>query len=199
MNRAWYLVLRIFLFSCEKIADNGNKFHHQKLMISFPKEIYDFKRIEIIKFDKSGLDISAGYFFRDKNEGNVSATIYVYPAPKLTSFGSPQNVIDRARKKLTNDHFLLVKKSIEQQYPTYAVVDEKETFENFRGKMRYCKTTKYDDKSRVVAKGQKNQYSMVELCSVDEWLIKFRVTYQSNKMGGKVDSFKKEFFSTNSL
>lgn len=66
--------------------------------MQLPESIAGFKRGAVTTYERDNLDVSAGY--RKGLLTPLEATIYIYPAPSLTSIGSRQEVIDDARATL---------------------------------------------------------------------------------------------------
>jgi hypothetical protein len=56
--------------------------------MTFPVPVDEFQRVVINRYDTAGEDVGVGYNLVS-SEIAVSATIYAYPAPTLTSIGSP--------------------------------------------------------------------------------------------------------------
>lgn len=73
------------------------EYRQESTGVIFPEQLQNFLRAEIIKYDENGTNISAGYNHTSKQ---IALTLYSYPAPHISSFGSPQNVIDTAKQNL---------------------------------------------------------------------------------------------------
>jgi hypothetical protein len=97
-------------------------YQHELSGIKFPEYFYGFKRGDILKYDKEGRNTGIGYNLT-KNKNIVAATIYIYPIPH-SSFGSPQNVIDEARRYLFENHYKEVKQDIIRHHQSAKVIDE---------------------------------------------------------------------------
>src|SRR5688572_5900640 len=69
---------------------------HEKSGMTFPIAVGDFQRGAVQRYDREGLDVSAGYNLFDSRR-QIIATVYVYPAPSLLSIGSPPQTVDSAR------------------------------------------------------------------------------------------------------
>ena len=96
---------------------------HRASGMSFPEALGGLTRTAITEYGKDATDISTGYNLLTPDL-KAAITIYVYPAPQITSIGSPPNVIEGARKKLCSDHFENVKLEIERAHPSAKLVDE---------------------------------------------------------------------------
>jgi len=72
---------------------------HQATSFVFPRLLGGFTRSGITEYNREKTDVSAGY---DKVAGgqSVMATVYVYPAPPVSSIASPQAVADAAKENL---------------------------------------------------------------------------------------------------
>ncbi|MDX6749157.1 hypothetical protein SH611_05000 [Geminicoccaceae bacterium 1502E] len=64
--------------------------------MAFPLEVGPFQRGRLTRYDAAGLDVGAGYEARSE-AGPVAATVFVYPAPSVMSFGSPPGVAEGAK------------------------------------------------------------------------------------------------------
>lgn len=91
--------------------------------MTFPDQVDDFRRVAVTRYDKDGLDVSAGYNAVDPR-APVAATVYVYPAPSLVSIGSPAAVIASAREHLCADEFARRKAEIVHAHPDAQLLDQ---------------------------------------------------------------------------
>lgn len=89
---------------------------HKATGFVFPSEIGSFKRSVVTEYNLDKTDVSAGYDKKTGEQG-VASTIYVYPAPPLTSVGSSQSVIDGAREHLCTQAWEGIKADIVRAHP----------------------------------------------------------------------------------
>ncbi|WP_428243271.1 hypothetical protein [Gynuella sp.] len=75
---------------------------HQPSGSNFPEEFEGFYRVSITKFDERENDIGVGY---NHKEMPIALTLYIYPEPKVLSFGSPKDVIDLAEQRVFENEF----------------------------------------------------------------------------------------------
>ena len=115
---------------------------HHKTGIVFPETVAGLPRGQVRTYDSKGLDMSAGYDLADVRNP-VAITVYVYPAPKLVSIGSPADVVATARKHLTDRHFELVKQDILNRTPSASLVSDRETAMVFRGEPLYGRSARF--------------------------------------------------------
>ncbi len=106
----------------------------------------------------------------------MALTVFVYPAPMVASFGSPQNVIDEARAKLFLDHYNSVKQEISNAHPGARLVAESnfklvQNDGTFAGLMA---SFEYPD---LFAGVRQDLTSELYLFQRGFWLIKYRVTF----------------------
>jgi hypothetical protein len=104
----------------EKLNPAGN-YVHSATGFTFPPVLGAFKRSGITEYNREKTDVSAGY---DKvaNAQSVATTVYIYPAPPLTSIGSPQAVIDDAKEHLCTQVWEGIKADIARAHPDAELV-----------------------------------------------------------------------------
>lgn len=134
----FFAVLVLVLPSCKPIErvksehlsnpvaiEQTGDFTHQESRLVFPVSVDKFNRDRLVRYDTLGWDVSAGY---DAMEPGVplTITVYVYPAPRITSVGSPQNVINDARSTVFKNWFAQEKSQILSAHPGIALVSETE-------------------------------------------------------------------------
>ena len=74
--------------------------------MTFPTTVGEFHRVMPQSYNPDGSDVSVGYVYPGPSGfGGVSATVYVYPAPTLASFGSPPDVVEGAKAHLARSEF----------------------------------------------------------------------------------------------
>lgn len=87
--------------------------------MSFPAAIRDFERERTYRYSPDGRDESVGYNRRAVGK-DITATIYVYPSPRIDSSG--QHGIEAARARLCRAQFDGVRQEIEGVYADEALV-----------------------------------------------------------------------------
>lgn len=98
------------------IDGEGGSLVHKPSGIVFPAHVDDFVRDSTHQYKADGSDVSAAYN-RVRADGLIAATSYVYPSPRLISIGSPQDVIDKARRHLSKDELARCKQEIVHAIP----------------------------------------------------------------------------------
>ena len=99
----------------------GTALRHVASGMLFPASVDDFQRVTPFTYDAAGKDVSVGY-----NAGRpIVATVYIYPAPSLESFGSPPNVVADARVRLANAEFERRKREVTDANPGAVLVQER--------------------------------------------------------------------------
>ena len=150
-------------------------FVHAETGVSFSPVIDGFRRGPILQYDQEGRDISVGYDFTDGRD-IIVATVYVYPAPKLVSIGSPANVVAEARWRLIEGHFQRVKHGVVRVHPDAVLKSEEPAYLNFNGKRLTGLLARYEYED-VLAGVRSPVTSEMYLFQWNEWFIKFRNTY----------------------
>ena len=195
------LVLYIFLplqanAAMHQIKADG-LYTHKASGMTFPLSIHNFQRVNVLQYDEKGLDVSAGYDLVS-SMGDISATIYIFPAPRLTSFGSPANVIAGARAKLSQDLFDRVKQEIFQHHTGVNLLQEKE-ISLPQGDTAYSGEMATFEYEEIFAHRFQVVRSEVYLfCYVGKkWSIEYRFTYPKNYNGSQeIEGFIQNFHWT---
>ena len=89
----------------------------------YPESVGDFQRADIVRYKEDGTDESAGYN-RVVPLKEIVATVYVFPSPRLRSFGSPRYVIEDARNRLCADQFHAIKNEVTSAHPDAVLLRE---------------------------------------------------------------------------
>ena len=91
--------------------------------MAFPKSVAGYDRADPHVYAADGTDVSVGYV-RTGLVAGVSATVYVYPAPAVASFGSPPDVVAAARARLSRGEFDRRKAELVDAHPDARLLDE---------------------------------------------------------------------------
>lgn len=197
------LFLSIFVCGCPATIRGpgnlrGGEIGHVESGILFPEIVNGFVRGLLRTYDSVGHDVSAGYNLVD-TQNPIAITVYVYPAPKLLSFGSPANVVENTRRILMISDFNSMKAQIMKVYPVASILSEREIVLLFRGQSLYRRSLKFSPRERLVYR-MLPVIAHVEIFAFGKWLIKFRVTHpiaSQDKAKGLIDGFKKAFCKAN--
>lgn len=84
--------------------------------MTYPEAVGPFHRVNVIRYQPDGSDESAGYNVNTPMQ-EINMTVYVFPAPPLHSFGSPQDVIDSAKAQLCTNQFHAVENEVTSAHP----------------------------------------------------------------------------------
>jgi hypothetical protein len=150
-------------------------FTHRSGMV-FPPSVGDVPRVSVLRYNDEETDVSAGYNLITPT-GRLVATIYIYPAPPLTSIGSPASVTASARAKLCQDEFSRRKYEISRVNVGARLVGEQEiSFRrgdgNFPGKKAVFE---YD--ASLGGQRQPVHSELYVFCYVgDQWAMEYRFT-----------------------
>ncbi len=141
--------------------------------ITFPDQVHGFNRVSITAFDPKAKDIGVGY---NHNAKKIALTLYSYPAPKVMSFGSPQHVIDEAKRNLFIGAYERSKQDILNAHPNGDLVSESRFAfqQNARKYSGLHSSFRYHQNH---AGTYQEVLSHLYLFQVDELLLKYRVTY----------------------
>ena len=181
------LILILFLFaSCRvdppQIANYQEKslyitgpYHHKISGMIFPEKVGDFRRVSITQFTQEGNDTGVSYN-ANNFMNSILASVFVYPAPRIASFGSPSYVIENSRKIVLRDHLKELKNTITDEHPDAKLISEKDYTLTTGGKSY---------KGTKVVYELKFQYGFYSIDSIShlylfqkgKWLIKYRITF----------------------
>jgi hypothetical protein len=89
----------------------------------FPESVGDFTCVSVARYRPDGTDESAGYNRLEPGH-EVAGTVYVFPSPPVTSFGSPVNVIAEARGRLCESLFASVQGEIASAHPDAELIEK---------------------------------------------------------------------------
>jgi len=133
LNAIGALVLAVMLAGCQTVQVTpptpihvSGYYNHPGSGMVFPERVGEFQRVQITQFAPSEKDVGVGY---NSNGVRVpiSATVYVYPAPRLISVGSPSSVVEDARAQLFHGHIEVLKREVMRAHPDARLLSE----ENF--------------------------------------------------------------------
>ena len=143
--------------------------------IRFPATLDRFVRGRVRAYDGAGKDVGVGYDLADL-QTPVAVTLYVYPAPRLVSIGSPEEVVETAKRTLLDGHFAEVKASILRRHQGAKLLSEGKTTLRFRGSSLHGRAAAFGMRSRFAHRVQP-VVSHLAVFSFGKWLIKFRITH----------------------
>lgn len=145
---------------------------HRTARTGFPETIGDFRRLAVVRYDADGNDISANYqLVRD--DGEVRATIYIYPATP----GLPPPVAPDVRERICREHFDGIEAAIRQAYGQGVRIERTEA----APMPRVDPHLMYRSVARIeadIGRGPEPLISETRLyCFVDfVWLVKYRIS-----------------------
>jgi hypothetical protein len=150
---------------------------HDPSGMRFPDRVDDFRRGRMIRYDKEGRDVSAGYDSVNPAMPIV-ATVYVYPAPPLTSIGSSAEVIASARERLCQDEFRRRKAELVAYHADARLIAEQD-ISLLRGYRQFPgKQARYEFSGSI--RGVQSQISseLYVFCYVGEkWAVEYRFSW----------------------
>ena len=149
-------------------------FVHAATEVVFAPAIDGFDRVGILQYDQEGRNVSASYVFTAGHD--IVATVYIYPAPKLVSIGSPANVVAGARWHLMQGEFQGVKHDIMRAHPNALLKSEELSYLEFNGERLPGLVARYEYED-LFAGAISPLTSDAYLFPWGKWLLKFRTTY----------------------
>ncbi len=157
------------------VAPEGVYVHVSEM--AFPPTVGAFIRARIHQYDEAGRDVSVGYEYRTAG-GRIAATIYVYPAPSLTSAGSPDSVVAAARARLMEQEFEVRKREIMSVTPDAKLAAEGEAVLR-QGPVRYAGRRAAFILERVFSGQRRRLASDLYIFGYvgGRWIVKYRFSY----------------------
>jgi len=89
---------------------------HEASGFEFPEWYDSFQRVTAYRYDTAGLDVGIGYNDRSL-DCLISATFYVYPAPRMSFVGASPDVVSSIERGWLNSEFARAKAEIEHHHP----------------------------------------------------------------------------------
>jgi hypothetical protein len=162
---------------------------HVASKVSFPERIGDFQRTNIANFNPEGTDTSATYYLKI-SDLVILMTAYVYPAPLVSSIGSPKEVIDQAKKATCDREYSQIKQEIIAKTPgTTALNEENRT-------LKAANDTLNGNEASFLFPDNATSTLYFFCPFKDSWTLKFRATYhETSKAKAKVEDFLNQFAS----
>jgi hypothetical protein len=119
------------------------------------------------------------------------ATVYVYPAPSLESFGSPPDVIAEARQRLTESEFTRQKQALVRAYSGVRMIDERDIVRAEAGKRYPGKFALFEYKEGPSGARVQVRSSLYLFCFVGgKWAVEYRFTIpEGGNAHGEVQDF----------
>jgi hypothetical protein len=156
--------------------------------MAFPVTLGRFERINsVTRYSPDGSDESVGYQWETK-VGTVSATVYVYPSPTLSSASAANGSVDQARRELCDAQFAGILREIATVHPTATLIEDEPTTLQQRG-VRFPGRKLAFTISSPSAFGKSHAPLRSEaslFCYVGgRWTVKYRFTYPAAVRAGR--------------
>lgn len=176
------LALSVTVFGCEtppeartadSIALAEDFVGHAPSGIRFPESLAGFLRGEVRTYGDSA-NMSFGYDGLSLR-GPITLTFYVYPAPAMVSIGSPDDVVESARRRQLDLEFESCAEDVVEKYPSVELVSEHVGAIPFCGLELPGRAARY----RLSTGGRTDPVWLSSLTVLrnGRWWIKVRATY----------------------
>ncbi len=148
---------------------------HSGSKMVFPVYAGLLQRVRITQYAPAEQDVGVGYNLADAG-APVAATVYVYPAPRLTAIGSSPAMVEEARTRLFREHWEGTKSGILRVHPDATTVSDEEFVLTTAGQARMGRKATF---ALAYTFGEHRQDSLSELYLFQKgpWLIKYRITF----------------------
>lgn len=160
----------------------AGEYRHSPSGYVFPTQVGGFRRVDLVQYDKEGLDVSAGY--NDSiPECLIALTIYVYPTPRMTFIGASPDAVRSLEAQWLEGGYNLAKQEIARAHSDAELESEDaKTQDGVPGK------------KAIYAIGE-NQSELYIFVVWHAWFLKYRATYPRN-CAGQAQTAMHSFFST---
>ncbi|MCR6643210.1 MAG: hypothetical protein NVV62_00900 [Terricaulis sp.] len=174
-------------------APQGQAYIHVNSGMVFPVGVGPFTRVGVTRYSENAYDESVGYSTLVAAPGSeIAATVYVYPAPQLRSYGSPPDVIASARAYLCASDFSRARVDIERAHPGATLISSSEAVLYNAGVMHngfqahYSFTApRFAMRDAVPVRSE-----LYVFCASERWLLKYRFTYPADyDAAPQIDAF----------
>lgn len=89
---------------------------HDPTGFTFSERYDNFQRVNSYRYDQDGIQVSIGY--NDRRPGClIVATIYIYPAPRMTFIGASPKAVASLQQRWLRDEFASSKADVESAHP----------------------------------------------------------------------------------
>ncbi|WP_163836715.1 hypothetical protein [Spartinivicinus ruber] len=175
------LVLLIFLlascdiqqrYSPQTIPVTG-EYKQESTGFTFPNKLNKFKRVKVTKYDKAATNVGVGY---NHSTMPIAITLYSYPAQKVTSFGSPKEVIEVAKRHLFDNSYERSKQDVLYGHKNSKLITESEYILE-QGDVENIGIHATFTYSEQFAGNQQTVTSHLYLFQIKDMLLKYRITY----------------------
>ncbi|MFL6845949.1 MAG: hypothetical protein ACJ8ER_13840 [Allosphingosinicella sp.] len=173
--------------AAQQQIETGGAYVHGPAHAVYPLRVGDFRRADIYQYDSAGEDVSASYNLATP-EGRLLITVYIYPAPAVSSPGSGAA---EARAQACDQEFENVKAAISTQHDQAAPIEQGEALAvpgvkaGLSHRSVYRFRTPFDDRVQEI-RSEAHLYCYVG----GDWLVKYRVSAPAAvETRGPVESF----------
>ena len=162
----------------------------REAQMTFPERAGAFRRVNVTIYTPDQSNVSAGYNSNDPSNP-IIATIYVYPARKVLSFGSPRKVIEAAHDKLEEMELESDIREVLDAHRGAKLVDQgKIEIHAGGGYVLDGRQARFAYKE-VFASKEQALTGRIWLFTLGDWYLKYRVTYPARGEARAMDSVKK--------
>jgi hypothetical protein len=157
--------------------------------ITFPERVRDFQRVIVTIYSADAKNIGVGYNLLTP-ANPVAVTVYIYPARRVISIGSPRSVVEGARQKLEQMEMdSIIQEILNAHRGARVVLQETSSITTGRQAIRALHARfAYGE---VFAGKKQELLGDVWLSTAGKWYVKYRVTYSAANERAAMSSVKK--------
>jgi hypothetical protein len=157
--------------------------------ITFPEKVGEFQRVNIMIYSPDQKDLSAGYNLMD-SANPIVATVYIYPARRVLSFGSPREVVEEAHDKLEQMEMDSIIREISNAHRGAQLIIQEPARVTVGGRALHGRHVRFAYKEDFAGKRQ-SLLGDVWLFTAGKWYLKYRVTYPAGNEARAMTDVKK--------
>jgi len=161
----------------------------------FPESVAGFWRLGFAtRYDEEGRDVSVGYNLL-RPEVAVVATVYVFPAPRHFSLGSPERVVAAMKETIARGAYEATRDAILRKHVGARVVSETEISEEKQGAVHRGRRAAFEYEDRFAKARREVASELHHFCFVENaWILEFRFSHpRGQDASGAIAEFLREF------
>lgn len=174
--------------------ETAGAYTHPASGISLPPSVGPFRRVSILRYDVQGSDVSAGYNLPDPLHP-ATATVYVYPAPRVTAIGSPPEVVAQARTAMMQREFDARVEEILRSHAASKLIEVKSVTLVQAGRTYPGVMATFEYEEVFASRRQLLSSRLYLFGYIDgQWDVAYRFSYpKDSDLSGRIDQFMKDW------
>ena len=157
--------------------------------VTFLEKAGTFQRVDILTYSRDGKNLSVGYNSTEPTNP-ILATIYIYPAGRVLSFGSPRDVVNEAHDRVEQMEMDSVVHEILSAHRGAQIVRQERGNVAWGGRSLAALHARFSYAEPFFGKRQR-LLGDIWLSTVGKWYVKYRVTYPAANASSAMTSVQR--------